>query len=312
MNIDIHAHFIPNNCLDDIRNTRSASGQSGAPIDPKLFDLQLRIKDMDAAGVDMQVLSPLPSAAYYNLEPEACLQYSRRQNDGIAQTVKERPDRFSGMAMVPLQSPDKAIAELDRAINELGLRGVEILANVNGRDLDSPELMPFFKEVEVLDVPVFIHPAQVAGSDRMKDYYLQNLIGNPLDTTLAAAHIIFGGILEKLPGLKFCLAHGGGYLPYQRGRWERGYQVRTESKSIIKQPPSHYIPLLYFDTITHFPPALEYLINSVGADKIVMATDYPYDMGDPAPVLTVKSLKNVSDEDKKKILGDNAKRLFKL
>ena len=158
----------------------------------------------------------------------------------------------------------------------------------------------------------FIHPGQVTIADRMKEYYLQNLIGNPLDTTLAAAHIIFGGVLEKYPNLKFCLAHGGGYLPYQRGRWGHGYQVRTEGRSVIKQPPSHYIPLLYFDTITHFPPALEYLISTIGADKIVMATDYPYDMGDSTPVETVKTLKNVSDEDKEKILGGNAKRLFKL
>ena len=243
----------------------------------------------------MQVLSPVPPSVYYNLEAKSCLWYSRRQNDGIAKTVKEYPNRFLGMATVPLQAPDMAIAELDRAINKLGLRGVEILSNVDGRDLDSLELMPFFKEVQALDVPVFIHPGNVAGAERMKKYYFGNLIGNSLDTTLAAAHIISGGVLENFPDLKFCLAHGGGYLPYQRGR--------SESKVLIKHPPSYYIPLLYFDTITHFVPALEYLVSSVGADKVVMATDYPYDMGDSTPVLTVKNLKNVSDEDKEKILG---------
>ena len=338
MNIDVHAHYIPKNCVDVLDDAgrrydvikivkndkgkdtlfqsgslvRNDKGQSAGPVIQKICDPEQRIKDMDATGVDMQVLSAVPPAAYYELDAEACLWFSRRQNDGIAQTVKDYPDRFLGMATVPLQAPDRAIAELDRAVNKLGLRGVEILSNVAGRDLDAPELMPFFKAVEALDVPIFIHPQQVAGSDRMKRYYLRNLVGNPLDTTLAAAHIVFGGILEKCPNLKFCLSHGGGYVPYQRGRWEHGYEVRPEGKVVIQKPPSHYIPLLYFDTITHFLPALEYLISSVGADRVVMGTDYPYDMGDATPVATVKSLKKVSAADKKKILGGNAQRLFKI
>ena len=146
------------------------------------------------------------------------------------------------------------------------------------------ELMPLYREIQALDVPVFIHSALVTIGDRMKPFHLQNLVGNPLDTTLAAAHIVFGGVLEKFPNLKFCLCHGGGYVPYQRGRWDHGYKVRHEGKVVIKQPPSHYIPLLYFDTITHFLPALEYLVSSVGADRVIMGTDYPYDMADPTPV----------------------------
>ena len=338
MHIDIHAHFMPKNCVDVVddagrnydivkivkndkgeetviqagRIVRNDKGQSAGPIAQKLCDPGQRIKDMDATGVDMQVLSPVPSSAYYNLEVDACLWFSRRQNDAIAQTVKEYPARFLGMATVPLQAPDMALPELDRAINKLGLRGVEILSNINGRDLDSPELMPFFKEVEALDVPIFIHPGQVAGADRMQKYYLGNLVGNPLDTTLAAAHLVFGGVLDRFPDLKICLAHGGGYMPYQRGRWEHGYEVRPEGKAVIRKPPSNYVPLFYCDTITHFAPALEYLISSMGADHVIMGTDYPYDMGDATPVTTVKSLKNVSDEDKEKILGGNARRIFKL
>ena len=329
MRIDMHAHFIPRNCFDVVDNTGRHygptiitnkkgqqemvfEGKSPEPIARQLWDPEIHIKDMNATGVDIQILSPAPRLLYYNLEAEDCLWFSRRQNDGIAQVVKEYPTRFQGLATVPLQDPNLALDELDRAINQLGLRGLEIMSNINGRDLDAPELMPFYKEVETMDVPVFIHPANVAGADRMKKYHLANLIGNPLDTTLAAAHLIFGGILEKFPGLKFCLAHGGGYLPYQRGRWEHGYQVRPEGKVVIKQPPSHYIPLFYFDTITHFLPALEYLITSVGADKVVLGTDYPYDMADSQPVSRVQSLTNISEEDKQRVLGDNAARLFRL
>ncbi|MFC1897745.1 amidohydrolase family protein [Chloroflexota bacterium] len=307
MHIDIHCHFTPKNCIDVLGDTVRDDD-----VINRLCDPEIRIKDMDATGVDMQVLSPAPPSIAYNFEPSIGLLNSKRQNDGIAQIVKEYPDRFLGMATIPLQAVDIAITELDRAVNKLGLRGVEVLSNVNGRDYDSSEFLPFFKAVEALDIPIFIHPWQVAGADRMKDYHLRNLVGNPLDTTLAAAHIVFGGILDKCPNLKVCLAHAGGYVPYQRGRWEHGYEVRPESKVNISKTPSHYVSLLYFDTITHFAPALEYLISSVGAEKVVMGTDYPYDMGDFQPVRTVTSLQRVSEDDKQKILGGNAACLFKL
>ena len=329
MRIDIHAHFCPRDCFDAVDNAgrhygptivTNEKGQeevvvrgiSSGPIARQMWDPETRIKDMDATGVSIQVLSAVPSLLYYDLEPEACLWFSCRQNDGISQVVKEYPARFLGLATVPLQETDIALAELDRAINKLGLHGVEMLSNINGRDLDAPELMPFYKEVEALGVPVFIHPWGVAGSERMKKYYLANLIGNPLDTTLAAAHIIFGGVLERFPGLKFCLAHAGGYLPYIRGRWEHGYQVRPECKVVIKQPPSYYLPLFYFEIVTHYLPALEYLVTSVGADKVMLGTDYPYDMAESQPVLRIESLASISEEDKQRILGGNAARLFKL
>jgi aminocarboxymuconate-semialdehyde decarboxylase len=276
-----------------------------------MCDLAQRISDMDATEVDMQILSVAPPSVYYSLKPEDCLWFSQRQNDSIAQTVKQYPKRFLGMATVPLQAPDMAVAELNRAVTKLGMRGVEILSNVNGRDFDDPAFLPFFKEVSTLDVPIFIHPGDVAGIDRLKKYYLKNLIGNPLDTTIAAAHLVFGGVLEKYPNLNVCLSHAGGYMPYQRGRWEHGYEVRPEGKVVIKHPPSHYLSHFYCDTITHFTPALEYLVSSFGVDRVVIGTDYPYDMGDETPVATVKKL-NISAADKEKILGGNAKRLFKL
>jgi len=329
MNIDVHAHFVPRDCFDVIDSAGRHYGPTIVtgkkrqekiilgtvnlgPIARRFWDPETRIKDMDEAGVDVQVLSPVPSLLYYNLEAEACLWFSRKQNDGISQVVKKYPDRFQGMATVPLQEPAMALSELDRAINELGLRGVEILANINGRDLDASELFPFYQEVEALGVPIFIHPAGVVTAESMKKYYLNNLIGNPLDTTLAVANLIFGGVLEKFPRLKFCLAHGGGNFPYIRGRLEHGYHVRPECKVIIERPPSYYLPLLYFDTITHSPPALEYLITSMGADKVILGSDCPFDMADSQPVSMVQHLTTITEEDKQRVLGGNAIQIFKL
>ncbi len=327
MIIDVHTHFLSRDCWDAIdKNGRHYSptivtspegeelmvvkGINRGPIARQMWDPEKRIKDMDAAGVDIQLLSASPPLIYYDLDAEACLWFSRLQNDGIARTAKEFPDRFRGIATVPLQDTEKAIAELDRAVNNLGLVGVEILTTVNGLALDAPELLPFYKAVESLNVPILIHPEILPGSTHMKKYFLANLVGNPLDTTLAAAHIIFGGVLEKFPKLKICLSHGGGYLPYQRGRWEHGFKVREECRVSISKPPSEYITHLYFDIVTHFLPALEFLVGSMGADKVLLGTDYPFDMAETQPVDMVQRLANVSEKDKQRILGDNAARIF--
>ncbi|MFC2001928.1 amidohydrolase family protein [Chloroflexota bacterium] len=330
MRIDIHSHFTPRDCLDAIDKsgkrfgasvTKDKTGKeimtvgnmSLGPTARQRWDPEARIKDMDSQGIDMQVLSPSPLTLYYDLDMETALWYSRLQNEGTARAIKDYPTRFLGLAMIPLQEPGKALVELDRAINKLGLRGVEILSNVNGNYLDSRDLYPFYEAMEDLDLPIFIHPAlNIAAADRLEEYELFNLIGIPLDSTIAVAHLIFSGILDKFPRLKFCISHAGGQAPYLRGRWEHGYEVRPKCRAIINHPPSYYLPLLYFDTVTHFLPALEYLVSSVGADKVIMGTDYPADMADSSPVRTVQSLVNVSEADKQKIMGDNAARLFKL
>jgi aminocarboxymuconate-semialdehyde decarboxylase len=191
------------------------------------------------------------------------------------------------------------------------MRGIEIGSNINGKYLDDPDLWPFYEKAQRLGTFIFVHPINVAGLERMQKYHLRNLIGNPLDTSLAIASIIFGGVLESFPRLKFCFAHAGGFTPYQQGRLERGYHVRSECKTISK-PPIEYIKLLYFDTITHYAPALSYLIETVGSDHVLMGSDYPFDMGDPNPVSTVKDLKTISNPEKRKVLGKNAIRLLNL
>lgn len=316
MNIDLHCHFVPRNCVDVVDEKGRHYGQDPQKSvdkkwDDRKWDIASRIKDMDATGVDMQAISPSPALFYYDRDPESCLWWSQRLNDGIAEAVKECPSRFIGLATVPLQDTKLALSEADRAINKLGLRGIIIGAHANNHTFDSPEFLPFFKEIANLDVPVFIHP-KGADTGMMAGYHLGNLVGNPLETTLAAANLIFGGILEKFPGLKFYLAHAGGNVPYLKGRWEHGYQVRAECKLKISHPPSYYLPLLYFDTITHSAPALQYLINEMGSDRVVMGTDYPADMCEDRPVFMVQSVPGISDGDRRRILGDNAARLFKL
>ncbi len=324
MRIDIHAHVLPIECFDAVDSSErhfgpgKIEGVKGkkesslpSPNTAQFWDLGTRIKDMDATNIDFQAISISPTALTYNLDAEGGAWYSGRLNDGITRMVKECPSRFIGIADVPLQNPVKAVVELERAVNKLGMRGVQILANINGRDLDSPELLPFYKEVQSLDIPVFIHPRPPASS-RMDRYHLLNLIGNSWDTTLAAAHLVFSGILEKFPGIKFCLAHAGGQVPYLSGRWEHGYRVRPDARVVIKEPPSHYLPFFYFDTITHSDPLLEYLIKSVGAGKVLLGTDYPADMADPEPVARMLRLTSISERDRKLVLGENATRLLKL
>lgn len=292
----------------------SSSGHVLGPLPKSTYDIERRVKEMDKLRIDIQVLSVIPSLCCYWTDAEAFYTLAKMLNDTMASTLERNPDRFAGMATVPLQNVESAVEELERSIKVLGLNGVEILTNINGRDLDSEDLWPFYSKVQKLKIPIFVHPFAVsmAGIERMRDYYLHNLIGNPLETSLAISNIIFGGVLKAFPNLKFIFAHAGGFIPYQRGRIEKGYQVRKETQGKIPTPPSAYIRLLYFDTITHYPPALAYLISTAGSDKILLGSDYPFDMGDPDPVNSINTLSAIPEEDKLKILGRNAAELFAL
>lgn len=301
MKIDVHAHYIPESCLELV-----GMGPEPGALVGDITDLGKRLRDMDAMGVDIQAVSPW--LGFLNRD----LATARRMNDGIAQAVRLHPNRFVGLAVVPMSSPTEAAAELERAVKELGMRGLGIASNVDGRNLDDQEFAPFYSKVQELDVPVFIHPANVLGMDRMGSYHLGNLLGNPTDTAAAAASLIFGGVLKEFPRIKFYLAHGGGSCPFLRGRWEHGWRIRQEARANIDKPPSEYFRLLYFDSLLHSVPALNYLVETVGVERVMLGTDYPFDMGDHDPVKTIASLPHLSDGQKEQIFGGNAAALFKI
>ncbi len=280
----------------------------------KLSDIATRLSDMDRMQIDVQIVSPSPSQYYYYAEPDFGLELSRASNDRIAEIVATTPDRFAGMCTVPLQNPKMAVKELERCVKKLGMRGVEICTNVNGIDLADKRLGldKFFAKAQELDVVVFMHPMGFTHADRMTDHYFNNIIGNPLESTLAVSHLIFGGVLDRFPKLKFVVAHGGGFLAHYHARMDHGWKARPDSSTMIKKKPSSYLKKFYFDTITFDTGLLESLIQKYGAKHVVMGSDYPYDMADDKPVQSVKSIEQLSPAEQNLILGGNAARLFNL
>ncbi|MFC4171080.1 amidohydrolase family protein [Microvirga sp. GCM10011540] len=320
--IDVHAHILTEEMMrlmrreaPDIGPTLSEVDEHGGvlqvgsivqrPFPRGAWDLELRLRDMDQAEVDMQVLSVCPQTFLYDRDPALTAALSSIQNDEIAKIVRQHPDRFLGIATLPMQDPERAVAELRRAMTQLGLSGAQIGSHVEGRNLDDPALEPLWAAAEELGAFILVHPQKTAAGDRLKSYYLKNLIGNPLDTTIAAASLVFGGVLERHPNLKFCFAHGGGFMPYQTGRMNHGYDVRAEGKVNLKEPPEVSIRRLYFDCILHFEPALRYLVDTFGADHVLLGSDYPFDMGTMDGVRQIRALR-ATPEERNLILGEAA------
>jgi aminocarboxymuconate-semialdehyde decarboxylase len=327
MLIDLHAHYVPRSFMemmdkegapfgatirrDGDEPTMMLGGKPYGPITRHYYEAKPRLKDMDKAGVDLQVLSLNPPMVYW-ADAELGSRLARLYNDELAGAVAEHPDRLAGLATVPLQDVPAAAAELERAIRQLGLRGVYIGSNINGRDLDHAELFPFFAKAEALRAPVFIHPVDVLGIDRIRAYYLHNGLGNPFETATAAARLIFGGVLERLPRLQVCLAHAGGALPYLIGRLDRVFRMRAEAKQSLRRPPSGYLRRFTFDTITHHEGALRYLIGLVGADRVAVGSDYRFDMGLLDPAAPVRALRPLPRADRDAILSGTAAKLLRL
>ena len=271
---------------------------------------EVRIADMDLMGIDIQAISPAPRQTYYGADPDLGLATARAINDFIADICGKYPDRFVGLGTVPLQAPELAIAELDRLHNSLGFRGIEIMTHVAGEELSDERFRPVWARIEELGLLVFMHPDGFTEPRRFHDHYLTNVIGNPLDTTVAVHHLIFGGVLENYPGLKIVLAHGGGYLPAYSGRIDHAAAARPDTCTCLKEMPTTYLKRLYFDSLVYTRHQLDYLVAQYGADHILMGTDYPADMGEIDPIGFIEGARGLDDAARRAILGGNAARLL--
>ena len=324
--IDIHAHFVPEGFLRIIEEYGAASrlrlshGPNGpsilvgdipiGPISARYYDLEVRLKSMDAQGVAVHALSLMPPMVYW-ADGTLGARVAGLVNDAMAEATRLHPDRFVALATLPLQDPVASLAELDRAVNRLGCRGVYLGTNVRGKELTDPSFLPVFERIDVLRAPIFLHPLNVIGAERLKSYYLHNLLGNPFDTAVAASKIVFSGLLDRFPKLQICLPHAGGAFPYLIGRLNHGWKMRPECRS-LKKPPKSYLRRFTYDTISHAPESLRYLIDLVGADRVMMGSDFCFDMGYERPIQAVLTVAEVSRADRIKILGGNAARLLRL
>ena len=290
--------------------TRDINQQQSVNVAERMTVVEKRLTDMDAAGIDVQALSPAPTQYYYWLDAELGREASRMVNDDVATMAKAQPRRFVAMGTVPLQDARLAVEEMRRCVRDLGMRGIEINSNVCGEELASPRLAPFFAAAEELGVLLFLHPLGFSQGERLSKHYFNNVIGNPLESTIAVSHLIFDGVFERHPRLCMCVAHGGGYLPGYFGRMDHAHGARDDCRVNISGPPSEYLRRLYFDTVVFDPEQLAYLARRFGADHLLLGTDYPYDMAEADPVGFILSAPGLTTEDHAKICGGNAAHLL--
>ena len=330
LRVDIHCHYLNRDAAAKLAHlnpsqyepsvkfasqlTREVNVKQMHDRAPKLSTIEVRIADMDRMGIDIQAVCPAPQQTYYWTEPGLGLEVSRMINDRLAQIVATWPDRFVALGTVPLQNVELAVAELERCVKQLGLRGVEINPNVAGRELTDPSLNldRFFAKARELDIVIFMHPIGFTQGDRLMDHYLNNLIGNPLDTTVGTSHLIFGGVMERHAGLKIVLPHAGGFLGHYWARMDHGWRARPDCRTVIKKPPTSYLKKFFFDTITFDPEMLGNLIDKFGAAQVLLGTDYPFDMGEEDPVGLINSVPRLPAAEKERIMGGNAARLLKI
>jgi len=292
--------------------TFPSRGGNPSPWPEGGHNVDLRLEDMARTGIDCQAVSQNPAMYLYEIPAEVNVEFAKLQNEELARLKRDHPGKFAPLAAVPLQDGQAAADELERAVRVLGLHGVATSTNVAGRNLDGPDLEPFYAKLNELQVPWFIHPSGAPLADRAPRYYLTNFVGNPLDTTIAVCSLIFGGVMERYPNIRCWTPHAGGYVPYQFGRYEHGYQWRDEPKVVVDKPPSHYLPAFLFDVIAHSAPALNYLVQTFGPERVYLGSDYPFDMGLPDPVGTIDAIETTDAAGKERIKEGNARAALHL
>jgi len=303
--IDFHSHVIPETIIAAMRRdperyaTRIEDeggrrylvrGKLRLELTAEFSVAEAKLEAMDRKGIEISVISPGPQVFFYNLEEGHGIEAARLVNDGIAAMVARDPARLRGMATLPMQHPQAAVAEMERVAREHAFKGIELATTAPGGELADPKYRPLLRRAQELKMTLFTHPNTIGAGGRLDCYYLTNLIGNPLETTIMVANLMLSGALDELPGLKVLLAHGGGFAPYQIGRFAHGHAVRPETRAHTASSPNEMLKRFHFDTLTHDPQALRYLVERVGAERIVLGTDSPFDMGDETPRATLSRL----------------------
>ncbi len=327
MSIDVHAHVVPAEVLatlerddgwygievlrqDGLPAVRLA-GDEPWPVRADLVDVGQRLAAMERAGVSTQILSSWVNLTAYALDGATGARFCRMFNQALAGLVAAHPGRFLVLASVPLQAPQRAAAELRHAVERLGMVGVEIGTTVNGTELDERELDPFWSAAQELGAIVLVHPMEALAGLGAARYFLGNAVGRPAESTIAVAHLVLGGVLERFQRLRVCVVHGGGFLPYQRGRLDRAYLAKPKLAAVnLTRAPSVWLRQLYYDTVVHDPGVLAWLVDFAGADHVLLGSDYPFEMGDPDPVGTVRSVPGLDDHQRHLILRGNLERLI--
>jgi aminocarboxymuconate-semialdehyde decarboxylase len=326
LTVDVHTHFAPLDVLMAARRGQGFDGMTAErdggqewlvhrqgfrwPVPPVFYDLTARLAAMDQRGIGHAVLSAAPQLFMYWADGGDAAGFCRGVNDALAGFAAGSGGRITAVATLPMQDPAAAVAELRRAVTELGMRGAEIGPDVVGIPLDAPGPRTVLAAAAGLGVPLIVHPYYVGPRPGLADFYLTNLIGNPLATTVCAARLIFSGVLDELGTLRLVLTHGGGYLPYQIGRLDHGHRVRPEAKDCV-HPPSAYLARFWFDTVTHAPGPLRFLAGTVGTGRVVYGTDFPFDMA-AGPLTEQLAGTGLSPADTELIAGRNAAALFGL
>ena len=315
--IDIHAHLTPQCFLQAM-----AAGQSWHGVNPgdmfvaprNVWTPQQRIDDMNSLGVDVQVVSTGAAFYFYDRDPQVISEMHRECNEEVHQMTMDYPERFKGFAQIPMQDVSTAIAELEYAVTQLGLVGAMINDTANGLPYDDPSLLPLWQAAEQMGAILFIHQqgGDTLVTPRSNRYHLPNTIGNLVDRAVTFASFVFGGVMDKCPDLKICLAHAGGYTCFGVGRMDRGWQVRSEARVNIQQPPSAYLDRFYYDCLTHSEAALRMVIDTVGIDRVVFGTDWPADMAIDQPVSWVLGLESLTQDEKDAILWKNLEKLLNI
>jgi aminocarboxymuconate-semialdehyde decarboxylase len=315
--IDLHAHLTPQCFQHELLAGKTWHGMTSAEgelFNPRnAWTPEQRLADMNSLGIDIQVVSTNVAFYKYDQDVATTTAIARDCNNEVHQMTVDYPDCFAGLATLPMQDIPAAIAELERVMVQLGFKGAMINDQVNGCTFDEPEFLPFWKAAEQMGALLLIHQARpTLVTQRTTRYHLPNTIGNLVDRAVTFASFVFGGVMDACPNLKICLAHGGGYTCFGIGRMDRGWQVRSEARVQITQPPSAYLKRFYYDCLTHSEAALRMVIDTAGADRVVLGTDWPADMRIDWPVAWVLGLQSLTQEEKELILWKNLERLLGL